>query len=61
MGTELVGFYQQANEIGSLKAGMRMALLTGITSLKANSAEDSPENIAKFEEALQEIQKEFAN
>lgn len=46
--------------MGRAKAKMRLAILTGVPSIKADGMADSSENIAKFENALKEIEKEFA-
>jgi hypothetical protein len=51
--------YAQAEALGSLKAKMRLAMLTGIPSTKASGEPDSPELIGKFDNAIKEIQKEF--
>lgn len=59
MGAKLVEMYGKAEGMGSLKAKMRMAILTGIPSTKADSEADSPELISKFENALKELAKEF--
>ena len=59
MGQKLEGYYEEAANIGGLKAKMRLAILTGISSVKAATEPDSPENIQKFEKAMQEIRKEF--
>lgn len=59
MGAKLSAFYDKAKAMGGLKAQMRMAILTRISSTKAKEADDSPENIKKFEEALKELEKEF--
>ena len=59
MGAKLVDIYTKAEGLGSLKAKMRLAMLTGIPSAKASEAEDSAENIAKFETAMRELETEF--
>ncbi|MET1254734.1 hypothetical protein [Aliikangiella maris] len=59
MGQKLVSFYNQAESIGGLKARMRLAMISGIPSNKAESEPDSPDNISKLQNALAEIQKEF--
>jgi hypothetical protein len=51
--------YNKAEQLGSLKAKMRLAMLTGTPSAKADSEPDSPELISKFQAALTEIEKEF--
>jgi hypothetical protein len=59
MAGKLVSYYDKAKEIGGLKAQMRLAVLTGLPSTKASEAPDSPENIAKFDSAMAEINNEF--
>ncbi len=60
MGAKLAEFYQTAAGIGGFKAQMRLAMLTLVPSSKAATAADSPENIRKFTNAINEIKKEFA-
>lgn len=60
MGAKLSEFYAKANAMGGLKAKMRLAVITNIPSANAEQADDSPENIKKFEAAFQEIKKEFS-
>lgn len=52
-------YYEQAQEMGRVKACMRMAMLTGIPSAKAASEPDSPDNIKRFEAAMAALKKEF--
>lgn len=59
MGQQLLKKFEQAKEFGGLKAQMRLAILTKIPSQKAANEPDSPENLAKFEAAMNEIIKEF--
>lgn len=59
MADKLTQYYEKAQAIGGLKAKMRLAVLTKISSPKAAIEPDSPENIRKFEKAMQEIRKEF--
>lgn len=59
MGARLLEMYKKAEELGSLKAKMRLAMLTGIPSTRAGETPDSPDAIAKFEAALAELKKEF--
>lgn len=59
MGDKLVEIYERAFRIGGAKAKMRMAMMTATPSVAAQHAPDTPENIAKFEVALREIEKEF--
>lgn len=59
MGAKLAAMYKKAEEMGSLKAKMRLAMLTGVPSTKADSEPETPELISKFESALKEIENEF--
>ena len=52
-------FYAKANELGGLKAKMRLAAITQVPSAKAESEPDTPELIKSFESALEEIKKEL--
>jgi hypothetical protein len=60
LGQKLTDFYEQAAKLGGVKAKMRMAMITKISSSSAGSAPDSPENISAFKKALEEIKKEFS-
>jgi tellurite resistance protein len=59
MGQALLDMYKKVEQVGQLKAKMRMAMLTGVSSTKAVSEPDTPEIIAKFETAMVEIEREF--
>jgi len=59
MAQKLLSFYDEANNLGGIKAKMRLAVLTAISSTKAATEPDSSENVAKFDKAMQEIRKEF--
>jgi peptidyl-tRNA hydrolase len=59
MAKRLIDFYDEAKKLGSYKAQMRLALLTQISSVKATTLPDSPENIKIFQKAFEEITKEF--
>lgn len=59
MGAKLREFYNEAKNIGGLKATMRIAMITKIPSTKADTEDDSPDNIKIFQDALEEIKKEF--
>ena len=59
MGSRLSKFYDEAGALGGLKAKMRLAVLTKLPSDKAETTPDSPDMIGKFEQAMQEIKKEF--
>ena len=59
MAENLVSFYQKAKKMGGMKAQMRLSLITKMSIVKAKAAEDSPENVKKFEDAIVELKKEF--
>ncbi|MBN2238236.1 MAG: hypothetical protein JW712_00550 [Dehalococcoidales bacterium] len=59
MGVRLLKYYDEANRLGALKAQMRLAILTKMSSKKAEISEDSADNINIFEQAMQELRKEF--
>ena len=59
MGAKLMDMYKKAQELGSLKAKMRLAMLTGTSSTKAVDEPDSPELLNKFANAMKEIEKEI--
>lgn len=59
MGVRLQQLYDEAAKIGGVKAQMRLAMLTGLTSYRAVEAKDSPEAIRKLESALARIKREM--
>lgn len=59
MAEKLTNFFEEAKKLGGLKAKMRLAVLTDVSSVKAPSEPDSSENIKKFDEAMKELKKEF--
>ena len=59
MAKQLKQFYEEADTLGGLKAKIRLAVITKTPSVKANEIEDSPEMVALFAKALNEIKKEF--
>lgn len=60
MGQQLVSFYEQAGQLGGMKAKMRMAMITKVPSAQASTAPDSPENVKAFEQAMNELKKEYS-
>ncbi|MFQ3577269.1 MAG: hypothetical protein SNJ77_12620, partial [Cytophagales bacterium] len=59
MAQNLYNFYLEAASIGGVKARTRLSVLTGITSMQANSLEDSDEMTSTFKKAMETIYKEF--
>lgn len=59
MAEKLMEMYEKAFEMGNVKARFRLAVLTGIPTLKAKVEPDTPELVQRFEEALKELEKEF--
>ncbi|MFK7798892.1 MAG: hypothetical protein AB8E82_15680 [Aureispira sp.] len=59
MAEQLKQFYDEADNIGGLKAKIRLAVITKTPSIKATEIEDSPEMVTLFTEAMNEIRKEF--
>jgi len=55
MAAKLTDFYKQAAQEFGLAGRIKLAMLTKISSEKAESAEDSPENIRVFEQALKQL------
>jgi hypothetical protein len=55
MAAKLNDFYKQAAQEFGLAGRIKLAMLTKISSEKAEAAEDSPENIRIFEQALQHL------
>ncbi len=55
MGAQLVKMYDFVNQEGGVPACMKLAMATGLSSIKAAAAPDSPEMIAQFKAAIKEI------
>jgi hypothetical protein len=60
MADKLLKYYDEAGKLGGLKAKMRLAVITNVSSSAAGTEPDSPENVQNFENALKEIRKEFS-
>src|SRR5688572_13752658 len=60
MGQKLNLFYSKADELGGLRAKIRLSLLTKIPSTQADALPDSEENLKKFEESMVILTKEFS-
>jgi hypothetical protein len=55
MGDKLLKYYEFIKANGGPPERMRVAMITGITSISAKSVPDSPENIEKFKGAIKEV------
>ncbi|WMX14468.1 MULTISPECIES: hypothetical protein [unclassified Aureispira] len=59
MAERLTQFYDEAQKLGGLKAKIRLAVITRTPSVKAAEIEDTQELIGTFQDAMEEIKKEF--
>ena len=59
MGQELKKYYEKARQMGGVKGIMRLAMLTLMTSADAEKKPDTANNIAKFNNAMLQLEKEF--
>jgi len=55
MGAKLQKAFEMAKEAGGLPAQMRLAMKSGMSSDKALTLPDNPENIKKMEAAFKEV------
>ncbi|HVP33173.1 MAG TPA: hypothetical protein VMT09_05925 [Steroidobacteraceae bacterium] len=55
MAAKLNEFYKQAAQEFGLAGRIKLAMLTKISSEKAEAAEDTPENLRIFEQAMQQL------
>lgn len=55
MAAKLVEFYAQATKDFGVMGRMKLAMLTKISSEKAGTEADTPENIKLFEQALRQL------
>ena len=59
MGQELSLYFDRAEKLGGLKAKMRLIILTGVVSKKAEKLEDNLINTENFKNAFKELEKEY--
>jgi len=57
MAAKLVEFYTQASQEFGISGRMKLAMLTKISSEKAGSEADTPDNIKLFEQAMVQLRK----
>ena len=55
MGDKLSSYYDVAKAKGGLSAQVKLAMLTKMSSTTAKSADDSPENVKLFEDAMKQL------
>lgn len=55
MGARLLEFYEKTGKEFGYEGRMKLALLTAISSAKAEKEADSPANIQKFEDAIAQL------
>ena len=60
MGIKIVRMFEQAGAIGGLVARMRLASMSHVTSMEAETIDDHPDRVARVQNALEEIRKQFA-
>jgi hypothetical protein len=57
MAAKLTEFYAQASKDFGISGRMKLAMLTKISSEKAGTEADTPENIKLFEQAMVQLRK----
>jgi hypothetical protein len=57
MGARIAGFYAEAESIAGLDGKIQLAMLTRIPSTRALVEPDSPQNVARFESAIQHLRR----
>ncbi len=55
MAQQLMKYYEFVKANGGAVAQMRLAMMTNVPSTKAAELPDSPDNIAKFKDAIKKI------
>src|SRR5262245_42711422 len=55
MGAKLSSFYAEAEKLGGIQMKLRLAREVRMTSAQAQSTEDTPELVGKFEQALAQV------
>lgn len=60
MGKTLVRFFSEAQDLGGLQAAIRLAKLTGMAAMQAETTAESPELLKRFESAMAAVRTDFA-
>lgn len=55
MGVQLESYFERALEKNGVRAQMRLVMLTKMTRKDATAADDTPENVKMFAEAIAKI------
>ncbi len=61
MGGKLAAYFDTAAQLGGIEAKIKLAMLTKLSREKAEEAQDSPQNIEKFEEVMVELVAQYTN
>jgi hypothetical protein len=61
MAAQLVAYFERASKEYGISARMKLAMLTTISSVRAQAEADSPENLKKFEEAFAQLKQLMKN
>lgn len=59
MGQKLAAYFEKAQQLGGAQARIAFVKLVALAASQAEAMPDSPELLAKFEAAFQQIQKQF--
>lgn len=59
MGAQIHRFFDEAEQVGGVVGKMRLASMTRVTSTQASAIEDTPDVIARFEDAIAKLRKEL--
>lgn len=59
MGDRSRAYFDEANRLGGLVAKMRLASMAQLTSTEAATVEDTPELIARLDQAIERLRQEF--
>ena len=59
MAARLLDYFEQIKKEHGNVGRMKLAMLTQISSARAGTEADSPENIQKFEEALAQVRRDL--
>ena len=55
MGQKMVAIYEAISKEDGMRGQMRLAMITGITTVNAKNVPDTPEKLAQFADAYKQI------